>query len=82
MATVVFDHVLEPVDGGQIQVVRKVAMHGGTAPLMLLFAPTMRRDIAESVAARQRRLSAQATAPWERHAAPCRTDSGEAPFAE
>ena len=78
----VFDDVLEPVDGGQFQVVRKVATHGGTAPLMLLFAPTMRRDIAEFLAARQRRLSAQATAPWERHTAPCRTDSGEAPFAE
>jgi hypothetical protein len=34
VATVVFDHVLEPVDRGQIPVVRKVAMHGGTAPLM------------------------------------------------
>lgn len=79
----VFDHVLEPVDGGQTPVVKKVAGHGGTAPLTLLFAPAMRRDIAESVAVRQRRLSAQATAPWERHTAPpYRTDSGEATFAE
>ena len=82
MGTVVFGHVLEPVDRGQTRVLRKAAVPGGTAPLMSLFAPTMRRDIAESLTARQRPLSAQATAPWKRHMAPRRTDSGEAPFAE
>ena len=46
LGTVVFDHVLEPVDGGQTPVVKKVAGHGGTAPLMLLFAPERHRDIA------------------------------------
>jgi len=78
---VVFGHVLEPVDGDQAPVVKKVAVRGGSTPPVSLFAPTMRRDIAESLAARQRRLSAQATAPSERDTARRRTDCGEAPFA-
>jgi hypothetical protein len=34
-----------------------VAVHGGFAPLLRLFAPKMRRDVAESLDALGRRLS-------------------------
>ncbi len=54
---VVFDHVLEPVPGGRVGVVKKVEVQGGSAPLLRLFAPKMRRDVAESLAALGRRLS-------------------------
>ena len=54
---VVFDHVLEPVAGGRVRVVKRVGVQGGFGPLLRLFAPKMRRDIAESLAALERRLS-------------------------
>jgi hypothetical protein len=57
LGTVVFDHVLEPVAGGCVRVVKKVAVQGGIGPLLRLFAPKMRRDTAESLAALGRRLS-------------------------
>jgi hypothetical protein len=58
LGTVVFDHVLEPVAGGCVRVVKKVAVQGGIGPLLRLFAPKMRRDTAESLTALGRRLSA------------------------
>jgi uncharacterized protein YndB with AHSA1/START domain len=58
LGKVVFDHVLEPVAGGRVRVVKRVGVQGGFGPLMRLFAPRMRRDIAESLAALGRRLSA------------------------
>ena len=51
LGKVVFDHVLEPIAKGRVRVVKRVEVEGGIAPLLLLFAPKMRRDIAESLAA-------------------------------
>ncbi len=51
LGKVVFDHLLEPLTGGRVRVVKKVGVHGGFAPLLRLFAPRMRSDIAGSLAA-------------------------------
>ena len=51
LGKVVFDHVLEPVATGGVRVVKRVEAEGGIAPLVRLFAPKMRRDIAESLTA-------------------------------
>jgi len=51
LGKVVFDHMLEPVAKGRVRVVKSVEVEGGIAPLIRLFAPRMRRDIAESLAA-------------------------------
>ena len=52
----VFDR-LEPVAGGRVRVVKRVEAQGGFGPLLKLFAPRMRRDIADSLVALERRLS-------------------------
>jgi uncharacterized protein YndB with AHSA1/START domain len=57
MGKVVFDHVLEPVAGGRVRVVKKVEVQGGFSSLLLLFAPKMRREIARSLAGLERQLS-------------------------
>jgi hypothetical protein len=57
LGRVVFEHVLEPVAGGRVRVVKRVAVQGGSGPLLWLFAPKMRREIAESLAALGRQLS-------------------------
>ena len=57
LGKVVFDHVLEPVAGGRVRVVKKVEVQGGFSSLLLLFAPKMRREIAQSLAALERQLS-------------------------
>jgi hypothetical protein len=62
LGKVVFDHVLEPVAKGRARVIKKVEVDGGIAPLVRLFAPRMRRDIAESLAALGR-LAAAAPTP-------------------
>jgi hypothetical protein len=49
--------VLEPVAGGQVRVIKKVDVQGGAGPLLRLFAPRMRRDIAQSLTALGRQLS-------------------------
>jgi hypothetical protein len=54
---VIFDHSLEPVGGGHVRVVKRVGVQGGFGPLLRLFAPKMRREIAESLAALQRQVS-------------------------
>ena len=51
LGKVVFDHVLEPVATGGVRVVKRVEAEGSIAPLVRLFVPKMRRDIAESLAA-------------------------------
>ena len=58
LGKVVFDHMLEPVAEGRVRVVKRVEVQGGFGPLLRLFAPRMRRDIAESLANLERRLSA------------------------
>jgi len=57
LGKVVFDHVLEPLAEGQVRVVKRVEVQGGCGPLLRLFAPRMRRDIAESLTALERQLS-------------------------
>ena len=57
MGKVVFDHSLEPVGAGRVRVVKRVGVQGGFGPLLRLFAPKMRREIAESLAALQRQVS-------------------------
>src|SRR5438128_922782 len=58
LAKVVFDHVLEPVADVRVRVVKRVEVQGRFGPLLRLFAPKMRREITESLAALERRLSA------------------------
>jgi uncharacterized protein YndB with AHSA1/START domain len=60
LGKVVFEHVLEPVAGGQVRVVKRAEVEGGAAPLIRLFVPRMRRDTAASLAALQKLLSHQA----------------------
>jgi uncharacterized protein YndB with AHSA1/START domain len=60
LGKVVFDHLVEPVAGGRVRVVKKVWAQGGFAPLVRLFAPRMRRDIAASLAALGQRVAAAA----------------------
>ena len=57
LGKVIFDHRLEPVDGGNVRVVKKVEVEGACAPLVLMFVPKMRRDIAASLAALPGQLS-------------------------
>ena len=58
LGKVIFDHMLEPVAGGGVRVIKRAEVQGGSRPLMRLLAPRMRRDVTESLAALQRRLSA------------------------
>jgi Polyketide cyclase / dehydrase and lipid transport len=51
LGKVIFDHLLEPAGQGHARVVKRVEVEGGIAPLIRLFVPKMRRDIAESLAA-------------------------------
>ena len=55
LGKVIFDHVLEPVAEGRVRVVKKVEVHGALGSLLLLIAPKMRRDIAQSLANLERR---------------------------
>jgi hypothetical protein len=57
LGKVIFDHSLEPVGGGRVRVVKRVGVQGGFGPLLRLFAPKMRREIAESLAALERQVS-------------------------
>ena len=57
LGKVVFDHSLEPAGAGRVRVVKRVGVQGGFGPLLRLFAPKMRREIAESLAALQRQVS-------------------------
>ena len=59
LGKVVFDHVLEPVPRGRVRVVKRAEVLGGAGPLLLLFAPRMRRDTAASLAALQRQAGHQ-----------------------
>ena len=57
MGKVVFEHMLEPVAGGRLRVVKRAKVHGGFASLLLLLAPKMRHETARSLAALERQLS-------------------------
>jgi hypothetical protein len=54
LGKVVFDHVLEPVPEGRVRVVKRAEVLGGAGPLLLPFAPKMRRATADSLAALRR----------------------------
>jgi uncharacterized protein YndB with AHSA1/START domain len=54
---VIFEHRIEPLTEGQVRVVKRAEVEGGSWPLLRLFAPKMRRETAESLAALERRLS-------------------------
>jgi len=56
LGKVVFEHLLEPGAGGRVRVVKSVEVQGGFGHLLRLFAPKMRRDITQSLAALQQRL--------------------------
>jgi uncharacterized protein YndB with AHSA1/START domain len=56
LGKVVFDHLVVPAGAGRVRVVKKVEVQGGFAALFRLFAPRMRRDIAESLASLERRV--------------------------
>ena len=58
LGKVVFDHVLEPVAKDRVRVVKSVEVEGGIVPLVRLFAPKMRRDICDSLAALGRAAAA------------------------
>jgi len=62
LGKVVFDHLVEPLSGGRVRVVKKVGVHGGFAPLLRLFAPRMRSDIATSLVALGQRATGQRAA--------------------
>ena len=51
LGKVIFDHRLEPAAAGYVRVVKRVEVEGACAPLVLMFVPKMRRDIAASLAA-------------------------------
>jgi len=55
--------LLEPVTGGQVRLVKRAEVEGGAGPLLRLFAPKMRRDTAESLAALQKLLARLAKVP-------------------
>ena len=57
LGKVIFDHRIEAVAGGNVRVVKKVEVEGACAPLVLMFVPKMRRDIAASLAALEGQLS-------------------------
>ena len=59
LGKVIFDHLLEPVAGGQVRVVKRVEVQGGSGPLLRLLAPRMRRDTAASFTALRQRVSDQ-----------------------
>jgi Polyketide cyclase / dehydrase and lipid transport len=51
LGKVVFDHVIEPVAQGRCRVVKRAEVQGPLGSLLLLVAPKMRRDVAQSLAA-------------------------------
>jgi uncharacterized protein YndB with AHSA1/START domain len=57
LGKVVFDHSLEPLDGGRVRVVKRVGVQGGLGPLLRLLAPKMRREITESLAGLARQVA-------------------------
>jgi uncharacterized protein YndB with AHSA1/START domain len=49
MGKVVFEHLLEPADGGRVRLVKRVKVYGAFGSLLRLIAPRMCREIAESL---------------------------------
>lgn len=57
LGKVIFEHLLEPLTERRVRVVKRAQVEGGSWPLLRLFAPKMRRETAESLAALGQRLS-------------------------
>ena len=57
LGRVIFDHRIEPAGGGRVRVVKRVEVEGACGPLVLMFVPKMRRDIAASLAALEAQVS-------------------------
>lgn len=57
LGKVIFEHILEPVTGGRVRLVKRAEVDGGAWPLLRLLAPKMRRDTAQSLAALRKLLS-------------------------
>ena len=57
LGKVIFDHRIEPAGEGHVRVVKRVEVEGACRPLVLMFVPKMRRDIAASLAALEGQLS-------------------------
>jgi hypothetical protein len=63
LGRVIFDHIVEPLPGGQVRVVKGVQVEGGSAGLFrVLAAPRMRRDIDATLTALQERAQAEEAA--------------------
>jgi len=58
MGKVTFEHLLEPVGGGQVRLIKRAEVQGGFGTLLRLLAPKLRRDNDESLTALQRLLNA------------------------
>ena len=56
MGKVVFEHLLEPADGGRVRLVKRVEVQGAFGSLLRLIAPRMRREITESLGNLERLL--------------------------
>jgi uncharacterized protein YndB with AHSA1/START domain len=63
LGKVIFGHSLEPVPGGRVRVVKRVEVQGTFGSLLRLVAPTMRRQINESLLALGRRCPHSAPQP-------------------
>ena len=57
LGKVIFDHRIEPAGEGYVRVVKRVEVEGACGPLVLMFVPKMRRDIAASLTALEGQLS-------------------------
>jgi hypothetical protein len=57
LGKVIFDHRIEPAGEGYVRVVKGVEVEGACGPLVLMFVPKMRRDIAASLTALEGQLS-------------------------
>jgi uncharacterized protein YndB with AHSA1/START domain len=55
LGKVIFDHLVEPAAEGGVRVVKSVEVEGAFGSLLKLIAPKMRRQIAESLVALERR---------------------------
>jgi hypothetical protein len=55
LGKVIFDHLVEPAVEGRVRVVKRVEVEGAFGSLLKLLVPKMRRQIAESLVALERR---------------------------
>jgi Polyketide cyclase / dehydrase and lipid transport len=83
LGRVIFDHVVDPLPGGQVRVAKSVQVEGGSAGLFrVLAAPRMRRDIETSLAALQRRAQAQDAQAEQGQAEQGQAEQGQAEQAQ